>query len=72
VKLAQTYPKFDENCNEFQHVDVERLWINGGFVVVVGIVPTHVRRESCREEVISCDTPHVIEFGDARPAPQEG
>jgi hypothetical protein len=70
VKLPQAYPEFNENRNEFQNVDVESLWIHGRFMVVVGVLPTHVRRESRLEEVISCDAPHVIEFGDTRPTSQ--
>jgi hypothetical protein len=39
LKLSQAYPEFDENCNEFQNVDVESLGIDGRFMVIVGIHP---------------------------------
>jgi hypothetical protein len=62
VQLTQSDPQFDDDGKKFQNVDVQTLWINIGFVIILAIVPAHFSKYTSSNQIIDGDAPHVIEF----------
>jgi hypothetical protein len=52
VDLTQADPNFYDDGEEFQDVDVEGMWVDGLFVVIMPVVPNHVFWNACLPEII--------------------